>query len=177
MAENLKTTKYSNNSDIPLVTDANAWGTQSTPGYCWYYNDADANKTTYGALYNWYTVNTGILCPTGWHVPTDAEWTVLTDYLGGEAVAGGKLKEVGFSHWSSPNTSATNETGFTALPGGYRNLDGLFSWVGDLGHWWSSTEVNTYDSWFRSMSYGSKLVDRGNDRKRYGFSVRCLRDY
>lgn len=140
MAENLRTTKYKDNTAIPLVTDNTAWTNLSTPGYCWYNNDAATNKSTYGALYNWYTVNTGKLCPTGWHVPTDAEWSTLTTCLGGVGVAGGKLKEAGTSHWMSPNVGATNETGFTALPSGYRYAGGTFEYNGLGGWWWSSTE-------------------------------------
>src|SRR5574344_1416783 len=132
-------------------------------------NVADAKATdnyaTYGVLYNWTaamdgeassTTNpSGIqgVCPTGWHLPSDAEWTVLTDYLGGESVAGGKLNETGTTHWNSPNTGATNETGFTALPGGYRRSNGSFLNIGYLGHWWSATEFNTSNAWYRLM-YG-----------------------
>ena len=116
MAENLKTTKYNDRTSIPLVTDATSWSNLSTPACCWQDN-VPARKVTYGVLYNWYTVNTGKLCPSGWHVPSDAEWNVLTDYLGGENIAGGKLKESGFKHWNKPNTGATNETHFSALSG------------------------------------------------------------
>ena len=112
MAENLKTTKYKNGTAIPLITDLTAWMSLTTPGYCWY-------DATYGALYNFYTLSTGSLCPTGWHIPSDAEWTTLTDYLGGETVAGGKLKETGTAHWTTPNSGATNAFGFKGLPGVY----------------------------------------------------------
>ncbi len=176
MAENLKTTKYNDGTAIPLVTDGTAWAALSTPGYCWFSNDAATYKATYGALYNWYTVNTGKLCPTGWHVSTDAEWTTLTTYLGGESVAGGKLKETGTSHWSSPNTGATNSSGFTALPGGARNYDGAFISIGYRGYWWSSTEANTFSAWLRSMSYDGSNVYSYYFDTRHGFSVRCLRD-
>jgi uncharacterized protein (TIGR02145 family) len=130
MAENLKTTRYNDGSAIPLVTDNTEWNNLTTPGYSWYNNDSATYAQTYGALYNWYTVETGNLCPTGWHVPSDAEWTTLTDYLGGEAIAGGKLKETGTAHWDSPNTGATDETGFTAFPGGNRTKNGPFSNLG-----------------------------------------------
>ena len=103
MAENLRTTKYNDGTAIPLVTDNTTWANLTTPAYCWYNNDAKTNGSTYGALYNWYSVNTKKLCPTGWHVPNDTEWTTLTTYLGGTAVAGGKLKETGTAHWYSPN--------------------------------------------------------------------------
>src|SRR5690554_3781914 len=155
-------------------------------------NVADAKATdnyaTYGVLYNWTaamdgeassTTNpSGIqgVCPAGWHLPSDAEWTELTDYLGGESVAGGKLKETGTTHWASPNTGATNETGFTALPGGDRYGNGTFFGVGNYGHWWSATEGNATYVWSRHMGYNFSDVYRGNYSKEVGFSVRCLRD-
>jgi uncharacterized protein (TIGR02145 family) len=176
MAENLKTTKYNDGTTIPLVTVNSAWAALITPGYCWYDNDAATYKATYGALYNWYTVNTGKLCPTGWHVPTDAEWTTLTTSLGGESVASGKLKETGITHWLSPNTGATNESGFTALPGGDRSYSGTFSHIGIYGSWWSSTEYGTYYAWFRYVYYDDGGVHRYYGYKQDGFSVRCLKD-
>jgi len=178
-AENLKTTKYKDGTTIPLVTDGEAWGALSTPGYCWYNNDATTYKSTYGALYNWYTVNTLKLCPTGWHVPDNAEWWTLTTYLGGENVAGGKLKETGTTHWASPNTGATNETGFTAVPGGSRDGGGPFMYIGyfgGLGYWWSSTEYSTTNAWSRYMYSNLSIVYIFNNDKQNGFSVRCLRD-
>ncbi|MGB7568216.1 MAG: FISUMP domain-containing protein, partial [Chitinivibrionales bacterium] len=143
MVQNLKTTTYNDGTSIPLVTDSIAWFNLSTPGYCWYNNDV-ANKATYGALYNWYTVNTGKLAPAGWHVPTDSEWTVLFTYLGSDTLgnAGGKLKEAGTLHWLSPNTNATNESGFSALPGGFRvplSSYSIFNNMSTDGVWWSST--------------------------------------
>ncbi len=176
MAENLKTTKYNDGTAIPLVTDNTAWANLATPGYSWY-NKAATNKDTYGALYNWYTVNTKKLCPNGWHVPSDTEWTTLITFLGGENGAGGKLKETGFSHWLSPNTSATNTTGFTALPGGRRYGGGTFSNIGYYGHWWSSSEYSTANSWYRYMTSRASDVNRNDNSKQAGFSVRCLRDY
>lgn len=132
MAENLKTTKFNDGSPIPYIADATDWSQLSAPGYCWYNNDAESFKTVIGALYNWYTTDVAgnggkNVCPSGWHVPTDPEWTILTDYLGGLSVAGGKLKESGISHWQSPNINASNESGFTAIPGGYRSYtDGAY---------------------------------------------------
>lgn len=141
-------------------------------------NVADAKATdnyaTYGVLYNWTAACNS--CPAGWHLPSDAEWTELTDYLGGTNVAGGKLKETGTTHWASPNTGATNETGFTALPGGYRSTNGSFYDIGLDGNWWSATEGYTSDAWGRYMYYGYSGVYRGNDDKGIGFSVRCVRD-
>jgi len=176
MVENLKTTHFNDGTEIPLVTDNTAWGNCTTSGYCWYKNDQASYGNIYGALYNWYTVNTGNLCPTGWHVPTDAEWTTLTIYLGGETIAGGKLKETGTIHWSSPNTGATNETGFTALPGGFRDYDGGFKGIGDLGVWWSATDYYSVCAWGRCMGFSNSAVTRLNNDLKLGFFVRCVRD-
>jgi uncharacterized protein (TIGR02145 family) len=176
MVENLKTTKYNDGTAIPLVSDAGAWAVLNAPGYCWYNNDEAANKATYGALYHWLTGNTGKLCPTGWHVPTDSEWTTLTDYLGGESISGSKLKEAGTIHWLSPNTGATNESGFTALPGGFRAIDGTFNNIGSNGYWDSSTEYNASNRYGREMHNDGSDVIRGPYGKRRGLSVRCLKD-
>ncbi len=175
-AENLQTTKYNDGTDIPLVTDNDEWSHLSTPAYCWYNNDRSAYGNIYGALYNWYTVNTGKLCPDGWHVPTNTEWTGLTNYLGGASVAGGKLKETGTAHWASPNTGATNESGFAALPGGYRNLFGTFSYVGSYGYWWSAPENDAPPFWGRGMDYDGSDVGRSSYGTQLGLSVRCVRD-
>src|SRR5690554_1849796 len=141
-------------------------------------NVADAKATdnyaTYGVLYNWTAAMNA--CPAGWHLPSDAEWTELTDYLGGTSVAGGKLKETGTTHWASPNTGATNETGFTALPGGGRVYTGTFFDVGYFGFWWSATEDDTNNAWYRYMYYNISNVGRYGDIRELGFSVRCLRD-
>lgn len=176
MVENMKTTHFNDGTTIPLVTDTTSWNNLSTPAYCWY-NNSSSYKTPYGALYNWYTVNSGKLAPTGWRVPTDADWTVLSAYLGGVSVAGGKLKESGTTHWLSPNTGATNETGFTALPGGYRNLSPtLYTDMGYDATWWSSTEGNSNSAWCRDMSYSDASLISGNYYKNYGFSVRCVKN-
>ena len=149
---------------------------------------ATDNYTTYGVLYNWTaamdgeassTTNpSGIqgVCPTGWHLPSDAEWIELTDYLGGEEFAGGKLKETGTTHWASPNAGATNETGFTALPGGYRYGNGNFLSIGNYGNWWSSTENNTLYAYNRLLYYNYYGLNNFDNSKMIGFSVRCVRD-
>lgn len=167
MKENLKTTKYNDGNPVPLVTDNMTWMGMTTPAYCY--------NSNYEALYNWYTVNTGKLCPAGWHVPSDEEWTVLCTYLGGEAYAGGKLKETGTSHWTSPNTGATNETGFTAIPGGYRYYGGSFDFINDYGYWWTSSGTVTY-AFVVEMQYFNPSVLRVAYDNRYGLSVRCLKD-
>jgi len=174
LAENLRTGRFNDDAAIPLVTDQ-AWSHLTTPGYCWYNNDS-GNKNTYSALYNWYAVKTGKLCPTGWHVPSDAEWTTLTTYLGGEAVAGGKMKETGTTHWQSPNEGATNESGFSCLPGGGRSSLGSFFGLGSYGYRWSSTVGTPEGPWGRSLSYGNTNVYRSSYSMEHGFSVRCLRD-
>jgi len=138
------------------------------------YDNNSSNEAIYGRLYNWETAQT--VCPSGWHLPSDIEWTQLTDFLGGDDIAGGKLKETGTIHWNIPNTDATNETGFSALPGGARRNNLFFLGLHGYGHWWSSTEYDTDNSWFRRMSYNNKRVLRGSDFKESGYSVRCVRD-
>ncbi|MEX0982173.1 MAG: fibrobacter succinogenes major paralogous domain-containing protein [Bacteroidales bacterium] len=188
MAENLKTTKYNDGTDIPNVIENTDWRSLSTGAYAWYENDETTYGDIYGALYNWYAVETGNLCPSGWHVPTDAEWKTLEMHLGMSQTEaddtgwrgtdeGGKLKEIETTHWNSPNTGATNETGFTALPDGHRDNSGSFSNVGNYGSWWSATEYYTYYACGRYVGYGSSGVGRDNDvEKEDGVSVRCLRD-
>jgi uncharacterized protein (TIGR02145 family) len=176
MAENLKTTKYKDGTPIPLVTEIFKWAALNTAGYCWYFNDETANKNKYGALYNWFSLNTGNLCPTGWHVPTDEEWTTLITYLGGDSVAGGKLKEAGTTHWSSPNTGATDDSGFTALPSGSRFRKVSFFFIGRFGYWWSATEYDATSAWNSSIFFTSSNVYRYSSDKQDGYSVRCLKD-
>lgn len=177
MVENLKVTTYNDGIAIPLVTDNAAWSNRTTAGYCWYNNDTPTNKETYGALYNWYTVDAGKLCPPGWHVPSDDEWTTLVTYLGGYSVAGGKLKEAGTTHWKSPNSNATNESGFTALPGGTRFSDGTtFSEIGGLCDWWSSSEFSPGIAWLHGLYFSETGVNKVGLDKASGFSVRCLKD-
>ena len=175
MKENLKTTKYNNGADIPLVTDNTAWSGLSTPGYCWYNNDI-GNKDVYGALYNWQAVNTGKLCPDGWHVPTDEEWDVLVEYAGGNSISGGKLKETGLAHWNDPNLDATDEYGFTAVGAGYRDITGPFQKLKIDTYWWSSTSHSEEDAWARYIFYYNAIVFRVTDDNNYGQSVRCLKD-
>ena len=149
--------------------------------YC--YDNKETNCSKYGGLYQWnemmqYTTQEGVqgICPGGWHIPTDNEWVVLTDFLGGESVAGGKMKETGTVHWNSSNTGATNSSGFTALPGGSRFSNGSFSSLGIYGYWWSSTEFSSSGAWFRRLHYDDVQVGRGSSYKTRGFSVRCLKN-
>ena len=175
MKENLRTTKLNDNSAIANVTNAGTWSTLTTGAYVWYNNEV-ANKSVYGALYNWNAVKTGKLCPAGWHVPSDDEWYSLVNYLGGESPAGGKLKETGTTHWTSPNTGATNESNFTALPGGWRRGDnGAFESLTLYGYWWTSTEL-TSSSWFRRIWYNDDKTYRNLIDPKYGMSVRCIKN-
>ncbi len=176
MASNLKVTKFNDYSAIPLVTDNTEWINLLTSGYCWYNNDETTYKDSYGGLYNFYSVNTGKLCPSGWHVPTDAEWSTLTNYLGGGSIAGGKLKEAGYTHWVSPNTGATDEYGFSALPGGYRRFDAEYLFINYYSTWWSSSAYNSSSAWDRAMFYDTATVLRGTNSFTNGFSVRCIKD-
>ena len=174
MDKNLELTTYRNGDTIPYVTNPTAWAALTTGAWCYYNNDPSSG---YGKLYNWYAVTDARgLAPQGWHIPTDAEWTTLSTVLGGESVAGGKMKTTGTTRWTSPNTGATNESGFAGLPGGFRYFNGSFNNVGSYGIWWSSTESSTNDAWDRFLYSEAYRLDRFNDSKLYGFSVRCLRD-
>jgi uncharacterized protein (TIGR02145 family) len=173
MAENLK---Y-----LPSVNGPGT-GSETTPLYYVIGYDgtnvsdakATANFSKYGVLYNWTAAKTA--CPAGWHLPGDTEWTQLTDFLGGEAVSGGKLKETGTAHWNDPNEGATDEVGFTALPGSYRNINGTFNILGDYAYWWSATEYSDNNAWFRVIFFNSSVVFRNFQNKEVGYSVRCVKD-
>jgi uncharacterized protein (TIGR02145 family) len=187
MSENLK---YLPDLTIPTI------GSLTDPHFYVYdYSGNDvnaaqgtANYITYGVLYNWAAAMNEAesstnnpsevqgVCPTGWHLPSDAEWTELTDYLGGANVAGGKLKETGTTHWNSPNNGATNEVGFTALPGGYRFIDGYFKFMGNEGYWWSTTQSNSTAAHTRLIQFDNGAAWNIAFGKDIGFSVRCVRD-
>jgi uncharacterized protein (TIGR02145 family) len=179
MAENLKTTIYSNGDAIPNVTDATIWSTLSTPAWCMQQNDQTL-ENTYGKLYNWYVVtDSRNVCPAGWHLPTHQEWSYLFNYLGGESVAGGKMKTTGTQIWWSPNGGASNESGFSALPGGYRrDTDGEFHGIPGDGTWWSSNEGPSSNVWSSTIGYAGGEVFRGwySHDPKYGFSIRCLKN-
>jgi uncharacterized protein (TIGR02145 family) len=191
---NLDVTNYSDGTPIPQVQDPTAWANLTTGAWCYstYYNNVPVDNAVYGKLYNWYAA-AGIydaaslvdptlrknLAPTGWHVPTDAEWTTLTTCLGGESFAGGAMKETGTEHWDSPNIGATNSSGFTGLPGGSRgaNSSGLASnFIRLGGNWWSSSEYSATYAWNRYLYYSYNSALRYYFNKTYGFSVRCIRD-
>ena len=179
MVENLKTTKYSNGDLIGTTTPATLdIMSESTPKYQWAYNDEESKVATYGRLYTWYAVaDSRNVCPTGWHVPSDAEWTTLTTYLGGLSVAGAKLKEKGTAHWESPNTGATNESGYTALPGGFRYAEGLFSYIEKQCVLQSSSETDADNACSLMLQYDDANFGQScYSQKKQGYSVRCVRD-
>ena len=191
--QNLNVSKYSDGTPIPEVNDPNEWNNLTTGAWC-YYNNDPVNGSIYGKLYNWYAV-AGIydedsfydstlrkkLAPTGWHIPNnsdcicESEWIKLINFLGGRFVAGGKLKEEGIMHWQSPNT-ATNISGFTALPGGYRGNFGTFDNITNNAGFWTSSESDFSSAWFYYMYNDLVIIDQASNTKKLGYSVRCLRD-
>jgi len=184
--ENLKVTKYNDGTLIPLDASGTSTGTvsetwSSQPGGARtvYANDAN-NLTTYGYLYNWFAVNDAKgLCPTGWHVPTDAEWTTLESYLNTVAPTGnvgGKMKSTGTTYWNTPNSGADNSSGFTALPGGYRDNYGSFNYIRYYAFFWSATKYDNFNAWYRPLYNTNGNVIRNYNDKPVGASVRCLRD-
>jgi len=181
MGENLKTSAYNDGNKIPYVTNGMDWAYTTTPAFCWYNNSISEFKSTYGALYNWYAVSTGKLCPEGWHVPAVTEYNTLIAFLGGEDVAGGKLKEAGSSHWAAPNLGATNISGFSAVPGGGRynivSMDGTFTDLGYYGYLWSATGSSTRtNAYSYDIGFDISLVHKGEYSRRDGSSVRCIKD-
>lgn len=189
MVENLKTTKYRDGTGIPKVIDNLQWQSLTTGAYCWYNNDA-ANKDTYGALYNWHAVNTKILAPTGWHVPTSAEWTTLVNYVAANLGASVSVAKAlaATTNWASitdagavgNDLTKNNASGFTALPGGGRidgTYNGSFNFIGLFGYWWTSSERTVTSVWHENLTYKGSGVSSSDDYKDCGFSVRCVRDF
>jgi uncharacterized protein (TIGR02145 family) len=175
MVENLKVKHYRNGDAILKVTDYIQWRKLETGAYSNYNNDKNITKT-YGRLYNWYALNDKRnICPKGWHIPSIAEWKILISYLGGDSIAGSKLKEIGTTHWQKTNNKAYNESGFTALPGGIRDYHGAFDYIGFFGTWWSSTE-SEYGAWYCTMNNDDDTVKTFDTDKSYGFSIRCIKD-
>ena len=171
--KNLDVSAYKNGDAIPQVQDEEDWANLSTGAWCYYENDTENGKT-YGKLYNWYAVNDPRgLAPKGYHIPSDAEWTILTDYLGGDTIAGTKMKST--SGWDNDG-NGTNSSGFAGLPGGYRDLNGSFGLIGAFGFWRSSSESSADGAWSRFLSINDGDVSRNDFYKQNGFSVRCLRD-
>jgi uncharacterized protein (TIGR02145 family) len=181
MTQNLNVKTYRNGDPIPHIKDNAKWAASTIGAYCYYQNDKLTYGATYGKLYNWYAVNDPRgLAPEGWHIPTDIEWTTLGDCLGGEAVAGGPMKEIGTTHWNSPNTGATNSSGFKGLPGGFRSIDASTG-MRNGGYWWSSTgDIPNGIAWayYRQLAYtNDDLYRYSNGVGNLGFSVRCVSNF
>ena len=181
MVENLRATRFNDSTEIPLIAENLTWQDTASPGYCWYNNDT-LNRNTYGALYNWYAVSTNKLAPKGWRVPTDADWTTLTTFLGGAVVAGGEMKSIGTIDsasglWYTPNTGASNSSGFTALPGGYRYFNGAFDFLSKNAFFWSCTKGTGSYAYSPILYYNFAKVVRGSSLISYGFSVRCVKGF
>jgi uncharacterized protein (TIGR02145 family) len=172
MAENLKVKTLTDNTSVPYISDDAQWSALSTPAY----SSVNGNSVTYGLLYNWFTVQTGKLCPTGWHIPSTEEWDSLAENLGGEKLAGGKLKETGTGHWTAPNAGATNESGFNARPGGFRNKSGSYYYLNNFGYFWTSDEFDSDNAWFRNLAYSTTNLNSGKALKSQGQSVRCIKE-
>jgi uncharacterized protein (TIGR02145 family) len=177
LKENLLVTHYNNGDLLSNIIDNIQWGNLTTGACCSYNNDTN-NSITYGRLYNWYAASDNRnVCPNGWHIPANEEYGTLIDYLGGINVAGGKMKEAGTTHWLPPNTGATNESGFTGLPGGYRNgINGTFEYQGAFGHWWSGTQYDASEAWGIGLFYLDVPANQSESIKRNGFSIRCIKN-
>lgn len=174
--KNLDVSKYRNGDVIPEVTDPTAWAALTTGAWCYYANDP-ANGLIYGRLYNWYAVNDPRgLASVGWHVANETDWTALITNLGGDALAGGKMKEMGTTHWTSPNAAADNSSGFTGLPGGYNKEIGQFNDLGVSGYFWSSTEHDPTNAWTHSLGNMDGIAYISFSNKGAGYSVRCVKD-
>ena len=178
MVKNLDVNTYRNGDPIPHATNDAVWASLTTGAWCWYNNDSATYAATYGKLYNWYAVmDPRGLAPAGWHIPSNAEWVELTNCLGGSAIAGGALKESGLGHWLSPNTGATNSSGFTGLPAGFRySTDGKFGGIGMETYWWSTTPCCPSDAWVSHLSFyvPNHIITNGPEKS--GISVRVVKD-
>jgi uncharacterized protein (TIGR02145 family) len=177
MVENLKVTRYQNGDLIPNITDTNQWSYLPIGTYCNYNNDPKIGST-YGRLYNWFAVtDSRKLAPKGWHIPTFQEIETLVAFMGGDTITAGKIKEAGTGHWKYPNKGASNETGFTALPGGYRFYrGGSFHTLGSNGYWWTTTQSIELYAWSNRIYWYFAHVDYNHDLKTFGFSIRCIKD-
>lgn len=185
LTTDLRTTKCNDGTPIPLVTDNTAWEALTTSGYSWYDNDKTAQTAKgYAPLYNWATVNQCDICPPGWHIPTHEDFETLINYRNDIKTVGGLLKEAGISHWASPNAGASNESGWTGLPGGYRSSNGFFYHLSRFGFWWSSTEIainsnfpqRTAKAWGISLDYQSNECGIAGNNRKFGFLIRCIKN-
>jgi uncharacterized protein (TIGR02145 family) len=175
MAENLKTTKYNDGTSIPLISDNKVWSKLKTGAYCWF-NNEEENKEEFGALYNWYAVDSKKLCPVGWHVPSELEIESLITFLGDQNIAGNKLKITGSEHWMTSLTIVTNDFQFSALPGGFRLYSGSFSEPRQYAVWWTSTGYQSTQAWNMGLYFNSSKLFNGHDIAQAGFSVRCIKN-
>ncbi len=177
MVQNLKTTKYNDGTLIPIISDLSSWDNLLSPGCCWD-DDFLSYKKTYGILYNWWVVNSGKLCPVGWHIPTNQEWSQMITYLGGGMIAGGMLKESSLSYWKTPNQGASNMSYFWGLPGGMvESSDSSFQRITEIGCWWTRTSHNKDMAIARVMYYSNESVQEVFYNKKCGLSIRCVWDY
>jgi len=174
MAENLRTSRFNNGREITHIESRRKWADTREPAYSWYQNDKSSFQDTYGALYNWYTVEHGNLCPEGWRVPDNTDWDELSSHLG--VNAGGHLKEAGTDHWNTTSEADDNKTGFTALPGGSRQADGTFEALGEWGNWWSTSESSETNALYVYLFRASTTMGKFDTYKDNGFSVRCLKN-
>lgn len=175
MYKNLAVRTYRNGDTIPVVTDPVVWANLTTGAMCWYNNDSSAYNSSYGALYNWYAVNDPRgLAPAGWHIPKNIEWNILSNCLGGDSIAGGKMKDLLL--WSTPNTGASNTSGFSALPAGMRTGNGNFVNINNNAYWWGREQNNTSTSMYRFLFYQNRILSNTTISKNAGLSIRCLKD-
>ncbi|MCC5916601.1 MAG: fibrobacter succinogenes major paralogous domain-containing protein [Cryomorphaceae bacterium] len=176
MAENLKTTRYCNGDNLRNERSNSEWRTLNMGGWAYYNNDS-IFEDSFGKLYNWYAVDDERnICPCGWHVPSNAEWEKLINYLGGDSIAGGKMKSAGTQYWATPNINASNESGFSGLPGGSRNFNATFDFNGQYGYWWQAKENFGILAWCRVLGYDNGEAITYHLYKTSGFSVRCIKD-
>jgi uncharacterized protein (TIGR02145 family) len=179
IAENLRTTKLNNGKNLTNLTSNSKWEFSKTPGYCYYNNDSLQYSNIFGPLYNFYAIRSDSICPTGWHVPTEKDWNILKEYLGGGLLAGGKMKDIYSSYWNSPNYGIANDYNFSALPGGYRRFDtGIFNELGNEGNWWTSSSIPQYQDHALIMTIKKEntYVSTNTRYKNEGVSIRCLKN-
>jgi uncharacterized protein (TIGR02145 family) len=176
MTENLQTTRYNDGAEILLVTDQSAFFEIKAPCMCWYNNDESMNRKSFGALYNWYSVDTQKLCPSGWHVPSDEEWATLIEFLGGADIAGGKLKHSDISNWTGKDVGAQESSGFNVLPTGFRGKGGFYPAIKSAAIFWTSSVFDSENAWTRYFQPDTITAGREHGGKYHGFAIRCLKD-
>jgi len=179
MRQNLATSQLTDGTPIPWVVDPVEWSKMKTPAYT-FYDNIPLHSATFGALYNWYAVETGKLCPTGWHVPNEVDWKYLINAFPFDSITrtyiGGQMKDATIKYWDTPNTGATNITCFTALPGGMRDKSGVFYKFHQKAYFWSATPMNSSSMYYYVLSNDKQSLDRYFTNKSCGFSVRCVKD-